>query len=270
MPQLTRILIYPIKSFDAADVTSSNFAPAGGLKFDRRFALVDERGQLINGKKFPLIHKLRAAFSPDFATVTLTAPDVAPQTFRLASGDAELEAFCSHYFGQPVRLTENDEAGFPDDLASPGPTVVSVATLRTVADWFPTLGLDEVRRRFRANLEIDSLAAGTAKDDCPPFWEDRLFAEDAAPESRETVPFRIGSVTLCGVNPCARCAVPTRDSLAGAPDPKFAQEFQSRRRESLPAWAAATAFDHYYRLSVNTRPAPNGTAGTIQIGDVVV
>lgn len=261
MPRLARINVYPIKSCDGVTVTSSRFVAGGGLQFDRRFALFTERFELINGKKFPAIHRLRSDFSPDFAEVTLTAPDGAPQSFALAAGNADLDAYLTQYFGQPVRVMENAETGFMDDLASPGPTVLAAATLDAVRDWFPTLDLEEVRRRFRANLEFA---------ECPPFWEDRLFAEDAAPESRVTVPFRIGAATLLGVNPCARCPVPTRDSRTGDVYEKFGSQFQRLRRESLPSWAAASAFDHFYRLSVNTRPSPTLAAeAAIHVGDEV-
>lgn len=261
MPRLSRINVFPIKSFDGVAVESSAFVPGGGLKFDRRFAIFTERGELVNGKKFPIIHRLRSDFAPDFSEVTLTPTDGVPRTFRLAAGNAELDGYLSQYFGQPIRVEENSETGFMDDLGSPGPTVLAEATLETVRQWFPSLDLEEVRRRFRANLEFA---------DCPAFWEDRLFAEDASPESRETVPFRVGSVTLHGVNPCARCPVPTRDSRTGAVYEKFGAQFQLRRRETLPPWAATTAFDHFYRLSVNTRPSPVRAADAlICLGDEV-
>jgi uncharacterized protein YcbX len=132
--------------------------------------------------------------------------------------------------------------------------------LESVQEWFPSLSFDEVRRRFRANLEID---------ECPAFWEDQLFAEDASPQTRTVVPFRVGRVTLHGVNPCARCPVPTRDSQTGEVFPRFGQVFGHRRQESLPPWAPTTAIDHYYRLSVNTRPSPTSAGGRIAIGDEV-
>jgi uncharacterized protein len=271
MPRLVRINVFPIKSFDGVAVTTSRFVPGGGLQFDRRFALIDEAGNKLNGKKYPAIHRLRSTFSPDFSQVTLTAPDSAAATFPLAEGNAELDRYFSLYFGQTVRVAEDVETGFMDDPLSSGPTVVSLGTLRSVVKWFPPLELEEVRRRFRANLEVDDAptANGAASGDCPPFWEDRLFAVDASPESQTTVPFRIGTVTLLGVNPCARCPVPTRDSRTGEAYEKFAVQFQQHRRDSLPLWAPASAFDHFYRLSVNTRPSPTTSSGVIRIGDEV-
>lgn len=265
MPQLSRISVYPVKSLDGVDVAATDFMPGGGLRNDRRFALRDEQGHYVNGKRFPKLHGLRAAFADDLSTITLTFDGVPSETFPLAPSNAALERFLSDYFGLRVVVVEDREFGFPDDLDSPGPTIVAAATLRRVTEWFPGLDLDEVRRRFRANLEID----GTTGDDCPPFWEDRLFAADAEVGAREAVTFRIGNVLLDGVNPCARCAVPTRDSRTGAVTPRFVAEFQQRRAAALPAWAAPTAFDHFYRLSVNTRPCPASRGGKISLGDAV-
>lgn len=253
MPRLARITIYPIKSLDGAVVESARIVGAGGLQNDRRFALRDAQGNIVNAKRHASIHALRASFDLAESRVTLSAPDRAATTFALAAGNADLEAWCANFFGFAVTLQENVETGFPDDLDSPGPTLIGTPTLRSVASWYGNFDLEEARRRFRANLEIDSSASTPGSDDCPPFWEDRLFAADAAPDARSTVGFHIGDAMLEGVNPCARCVVPSRDSRTGDVSPRFAVEFARLRRESLPAWAEPSAFDHFYRLSVNTR-----------------
>ncbi len=265
MPRLTRITIYPLKSFDGLRVERSSFAPGGGLRNDRRFALVDAHGNFVNGKRFASLHRLRATFDDGLSTVTLAPDDGAPATFALRAGDADLARWCDARLGTEAALTEDVESGFPDDLQSPGPTLISTATIRRVGRWFD-LDDDEVRRRFRANLEIDDEAAG----DCPAFWEDRLFAADAAPDAREVVAFRIGDVRIEGVNPCARCAVPTRDSLSGEVRERFAFEFGRRRREELPAWAPPSAFEHCYRLAVNTRVPPSQFGREVRVGDRIV
>ncbi len=138
-----------------------------------------------------------------------------------------------------MRLVENCETGFPDDLDAPGPTIVSTATLVAVAEWFPGLTVDEARRRFRANLEIDGVE---------PFWEDRLYGRDGEP-----VRFRIGDVEFFGTNPCQRCVVPTRDSQTGDVLSDFQKQFATQRESTLPVWAERSRFNHFYRLAVNTR-----------------
>jgi len=260
MPRLARITVYPIKSFDGVDVMRASFRERGGLSNDRRFQLRDVAGALVNGKRCPALHAVRTTFAADAATVGVATAGAPATEFALQTSNDALMRKLAELLGIEVRMDEDDAGGFPDDNDSPGPTVVSTATLEAVADWFPTLSLDEVRRRFRANLEIA---------DCPPFWEDRLFAADASPQAVNVVPFRLGDVTLYGVNPCARCPVPTRDSRTGEAFAKFAVEFQRRRRGSLPPWAPPTAFDHYYKLCVNTRPSATAAGRSIAVGDEV-
>ena len=253
MAFLARILVYPIKSLDAWDLTQASVLPSGALEYDRRLAFVDADGKFVNAKRTPLIHGLRSELNAPQRRLTL---EVAGQrrAFHLDDDRKQLEAWLSDYFSLAVTLVENPEGGFPDDPDAPGPTVISTATLETVAGWFPGMSLDEARRRFRANLEIDGVE---------PFWEDRLYAQ-----KDETVLFRVGDVTFAGSNPCQRCVVPSRDSFDGSVWPEFSKTVARRREESLPAWAERSRFNHFYRLAVNTRP--HGAGGEIRVGDAVI
>jgi uncharacterized protein len=153
-------------------------------------------------------------------------------------------------------LNEDIYRGFPDDTEAPGPTLISTATLETVASWFPGISLDEARRRFRANLEIDGVE---------PFWEDRLVGPTG-----KAMSFTVGNIALLGVNPCQRCVVPTRDSLSGEADRGFQKTFAERRRAALPKWASAERFDHFYRLAVNTKLTSGDLTGRLRVGDAVL
>jgi MOSC domain-containing protein len=231
---------------------------SGALEHDRRFALLGEDGQFINGKRFEALHRLRTSIDLADRSVTLntddgrTDPDAT--TFHLDADRPALEAWLQNYLclNEAARLAENSEAGFPDDVEANGPTIVGTATLEAVAEWFPQLSLAEVRRRFRANLEIGGVA---------PFWEDRLYAA-----AGQVVRFQLGEAVLDGVNPCQRCVVPSHDALTGKITPQFAKQFSVHRQRSLPAWAAASRFDHYYRLAVNTRPVRGNARRSIRIG----
>jgi uncharacterized protein YcbX len=152
-------------------------------------------------------------------------------------------------------VVEQPEGGFPDDTEAPGPTLISTATLAAVAGWFPTLSVESLRRRFRTNLEFTT---------AEPFWEDRLFGPAGS-----LVKFRIGEVTLAGTNPCQRCVVPTRDPETGEIYRRFTPEFSKRRELSLPDWAEASRFNHYYRLAVNTRGVDCPPNARIRVGDEI-
>ncbi|MBD2259606.1 MOSC N-terminal beta barrel domain-containing protein [Pseudanabaena sp. FACHB-2040] len=253
-PTLARIDLYPVKSFDGTAVPQAEILPGGSLKCDRRFALFDSQGHFVNGKRDARIHQLRALFSEDCTRLTLWIDGSDEKTtFDLTQPWDELESWLSSYFQQPVTLQENRRMGFPDDTNSPGPTIVSTATLKAVAAWYPDLDVAEVRRRFRTNLEIDGV---------PAFWEDQLFGEEG-----QTVAFQIGEVTFWGINPCQRCIVPTRDTWTGTSTAQFQKTFNQQRLATLPEWVNRSRFNHFYRLAVNTRLPTTEVGKVLKLGD---
>ncbi len=245
---LTQIVIYPVKSLDGMVVDRAKISSGGALEFDRRWAIVDASGKVVNAKRTAKIQQLRSQF--DFASEGLeserrsiiqlqTADDARIYTFCLTTELSELSQWLSQFFGFGVSLVENATTGFPDDLNAYGPTIVSTATLEAICDWFPELDLAEVRRRFRTNLELSGV---------PAFWEDRLFGA-----SRTLVDFQLGNVRFYGINPCQRCVVPTRNSLSGAVNAKFQRIFTQQRQQTLPPEVNIARFNHFYRLAVNTQ-----------------
>jgi uncharacterized protein YcbX len=253
MPKLAVIQIFPVKSLDAHRVEQAVVLPSGALEYDRRFALFDRAGDVMNGKRFPAIHRLRSRFDADALKLSLQVDGRGPiHEFDLSGSRSDLAAWLANYFDQPVTVEENTAGGFPDDVENPGPTLVSMGTIAEVARWFPGITLDEARARFRANLEVDT---------AEPFWEDRLLAENLG-----VVRFEIGAAQLLGTNPCARCPVPTRNPYTGEAIHGFAKAFAQQRQATLPDWAPPSRFDHFYRLSVNTRPVRSQPA-TIRVGD---
>ena len=253
MPHLARITLFPVKALDGHALEQARLLSSGALRHDRQFALCDSEGAYINGKRTDRVHRVRSRV--DFARRLLTVRIAGDEMrFHLDQDRDRLQAWFSDYFGVAVHLVENAAGGFPDDTHAPGPTVISTATLREVASWFPGLGLDDVRQRFRANLEIDGVE---------PFWEDRLYGPEPV-----GIEFRVGDVMFAGVNPCRRCIVPTRSPQTGEPLAAFARQFAERRRETLPVWADRSRFDHFYRLAVNTRLVGAG-GGIVRVGAAV-
>jgi uncharacterized protein YcbX len=254
-PYLARIDIFPIKSMDGVSVPQATVLESGALECDRAYALLDAQDRFINGKRAAAIQRLRTRFTPDFSSVTLSKAESSQEvTFHLHNQQQELEAWLSDYFQQPVTLANNPSTGFPDDTQAAGPTVISTATLETVASWYSGISVEEVRRRFRTNLEIGGV---------PPFWEDQLFSADGQP-----VPFTIGDVVLEGVNPCQRCIVPTRAADTGQATSDFQTVFSRQRAATLPPWTHPARFNHFYRLAVNTN-IPQQPHNTLTTGDLV-
>ena len=303
MPTLERITIYPVKSLDGVAVEAARVLPSGALEHDRRWQVVDMEGRAVNAKRTPLFHAIRAEFdlagqggdvlrlganvihlavAPE-AVRARAIPGVdrltslEPASFSLVPGPDGPCGWLAEALGIGVLLLERAEGGFPDDREAAGPTLVSTATLAEVGRWFG-VDLAEVRRRFRANLEIG---------DCDAFWEDALasparpelqpslldigpdeltdpYADLPPPEPRE---FSIGDVRFRALNACRRCVVPSRDSRTGAVTEHFRDVFEARRGRGLPAAVDASGWSHLYRLAVNT--ALVGPAGEIGLGAAV-
>ena len=206
MPTLDRITIYPVKSLDGVDVAEARVLPSGGLEHDRRWQLVDMDGRVLNAKRSPLVHAIRAEFDLGAGGAGGMREPVAAQargsganlihlaidpaaheaqaipgierlaglaagTFPLVPGPDGPCGWFSEVFGMGVLLLERAEGGFPDDREASGPTVISTTTLAEVARWF-RFDVNECRRRFRANLELG---------ECEAFWEDAL-ASPARPD----------------------------------------------------------------------------------------
>lgn len=257
MARLSRIVIYPVKSLPGVNVSEAALTANSALMHDREYVLRSARG-IINGKRDARIHQLAAscAIAGSDVRVTLgTGAAAATYTLNDPAQRAQLQARLTQFFGEPVHIDRNTQGGFPDDTDAPGPTIVAEASLAAVASWYPGHAVDDMRRRFRANLEIA---------DCPAFWEDRLYGAPG-----ETVVLRIGDARFTGTNPCKRCIVPTRDPSSGADLAGFQRIFVQQRRATLPAWANGARFDFYYRFATNTRGAGSSEGTIVRVGDVV-
>jgi uncharacterized protein YcbX len=252
--RVSRIEVFPIKSLDPVRLDASAVTAGGILENDRVYAIFDREGHVVNGKRTSQIHRLRATFDDAIREVSLRpAGEAAAAHFAL--GDPSLDRWMTEFFGFPVRLKHDSVKGFPDDDVAFGPTIVSTESLERVRGWFGGLPVASVRRRFRSNIEVDGPE---------PFCEDRLFG---APDHRK--PFRVGSVSFLGHNPCQRCVVPTRDPETGEPVHAFQKTFATLREEQLPPWADARRFNHYYRFAVNTSIPPSEAGKRIHVGDAV-
>lgn len=253
--RLDKIQIFPIKSLDGICLSESALTAGGILEHDREWAIFDDSGRVVNGKRTARVHDLRIEFDAGIKEIQLWQNgDTTRMQFVLAEV-APIGAWLSGFFGFKVELRQEGLKGFPDDHTAFGPTIVSEASLRTIQSWFPELALNSIRRRFRANLELEGRA---------PFCEDELFG---APE--ELKPFRIGSVKFLGHNPCQRCVVPTRDPDTGKAVSEFQKKFMEERKKHLPAWANAQRFNHFYRFAINTSIPPSEAGKVLHVGDIV-
>jgi len=253
---LNRIAIFPVKALDGIVVEETCITAGGALEYDRRFALFDRDGRVISGKRHPEVNQLAARFDLEEGRITLDIPGFdAAESFDLEPGNKALDEWFSDFLGFPVTLREDRIHGFPDDTVRSGPTLISTPTLERIATWFPHLELDNLRRRFRTNLEIGGETA---------FWEEDLLRAEDVPRR-----IRIGAVDLELLKICSRCPVPTEDPDTGEVDTGFQATFMRERSALLAPDAPRKLAGQFYTVALNTRLPPAMTGTCLHQGDPV-
>ncbi|GAA1941341.1 MOSC domain-containing protein [Microbacterium aoyamense] len=224
--QVTRLRVYPIKSFAGNDVRAAHVQP-WGLEGDRRWAVVDPDGEPITAREANSLLGLTAEILTDGGVllgdgrsdpVRVDVPmDSAPTPVghsrqgTALPASAEAAAWLSERLGRDARLVWQPDptarivnpkhGGLPGDhvsLADVGPLLLtSEASLSQLDDWAGE-SLDMVR--FRPNVVIDG--------DVP-------FAEDDWPS------LRLGAIGFRVAGMCDRCVMTTIDptTLARGKEP---------------------------------------------------
>ena len=255
-PVIKHIAIYPVKSLDGISLTKARIVHGGCLEHDREYAIIDSSGKFVNGKSNPLVHLLRSKIDFENETIFLRhESETTWNQFHLQKDKDAIDEFLSVFFAKPVTMQKNAEGKFLDVPVKSGVTVLSTASLQTVAGWFNDMPLEETRKRFRATIEITNV---------PAFWEDRLFYQE-----ENVVEFKIADVTLYGMSPRARCIVPTRHPQTGEVIHAFQKSFAVQRAANLPAWSTLNDYDHTYYLSVDCYIPPSEFGKWIEVGDEI-
>lgn len=252
MARLEQLTVYPVKGLDGIDLERADVLEGGTVAHDREFALFDGAGDVLNGKRTDRVHALDTDFDPETSVLQIEAPDGETREFDLGTDRERAASWFSDFFDVDLSLERDTSLGFVDRREM-GPSVVSTATLETVASWFDKMTVDGARRRIRANIEVSGV---------DPFWEDRFVGENAPV-------FEIGDVRFEGVTPCGRCVVPQRDPDTGEPIKGFQEQFVRKREETFPNWADVDAFDHYYSLMLITRVGDRDRGTPLRVDDPV-
>ncbi len=240
---LTDLFIYPIKSLGGIRLTEAVVEPRG-LRHDRRWLLIDPQTRrfqtqrtdaalallevTISAENLTVRHRERPEFGP-FA-VPLTAPETAPidvviwdDTVAALPVSAAADAWFSAALGRPLQLVY-----MPESTHRPADLVRAPTATVSFADAYPFLiigqaALDELNRRLVANGEV-------------PVPMDRfrpnLVFSGGEPHLEDTwADFRIGTVGLRGVKPCARCVVTTIDQQTAVAGKEPLRTLSRYRRE---------------------------------------
>lgn len=187
----------------------------GGIRGDRRFYLVDERGRMINGKHVGALNTVAADLDEDEQRLTLTFPggdtlgaaiELGPcvQTTFFSRPRAAvlllgpLSAALSEHAGQTLRLVAAADGSSAIDRGDDGAvSLVSSASMRSLAAAAGEQDIDA--RRFRMSIEV----TGTA-----PHEEDAWIG-------RELV---LGAARVRLAGHVGRCIVTSRHPESGVVD----------------------------------------------------
>lgn len=201
---------------------------ANGVREDRRFYLVDERGRMVNGKRCGELHGVIADYDHAARTLALIFPDGSvaegpvqtgaqvethffsqPRPARLVEGPWAQEL--SRHMGQPLRLVEPVDAVTAIDRGAVGAaSLISRASLDRLAQE-ASAPVDP--RRFRMLIEVDGLEAN-AEDD----WVGATL--------------RIGAATVYFRGHVGRCLTTSRDPDSGDVDLPTLDLLGDYRREA--------------------------------------
>lgn len=255
---INSLQVFPIKSLDRVLLPQVSITEGQALEWDRRWAIHRKRdGRTVNGKKYPAVHQLRAGFDLENKQVELQAPNQAPEPFILEGDLHLLNAYLSDYFGEAVEVLENAHRGFPDHTTgNVGASMVSVATLQQVGEWFD-LPFEEVNKRMRMNIIVEGGAA---------FEEDALLSHSKEhPHS-----YWFGEVEVQTYKPCVRCPVPTRDTATGEVIRGFQKEYMQQRLALQPQLLEHPLYPHAYMCGLVLVIPPSSVGKRLQMGDVMV
>jgi uncharacterized protein YcbX len=213
MAILARISSSPIKG-TALEHPPSVELTAAGIPGNRRFFLIDERGELFSGFDFGPLVRVRSSFDPKTETLTVAFPDGRVEASRVVDdgevvltdldgrrgpatvvGGPFARAF-TEFAGREVRLVRTVHDGDGPDVHHL--TLVSSSSVRDLAAHAEFDG-DLDARRFRINLELDG---------CDPYEEDSW-------DGRRV---RVGTALVRVHGQIPRCVVTTQSPDTGLKD----------------------------------------------------
>jgi uncharacterized protein YcbX len=218
---ISEINIYPIKSLRGTSLAAAETEDRG-LKFDRRWMLVDEKGKFITQREFPLMAAVNVTVEGDFLTAAYDGSEISVPLFptgvdsrRVSVWSSSLRALryredAGEWFSDVLK-TKCDLVRMPDEAARIVNPLYAVRKFKdrvSFADGYPFMligqaSLDDLNSRLPNPVPMNRFRPNFVVKDAEPFAEDTWKK------------VRIGATIFHVVKPCARCVIPTIDQEAG-------------------------------------------------------
>jgi uncharacterized protein YcbX len=269
---LSEIYVYPIKSLRGISVRHAG-VEARGLRYDRRWMLVDEQGKFLSQRQQPRMSLVTVEIGPD--RLTVAAPGLEPLHIPLETRSpipikvqvwrdfcearlvgAEQDEWFSRFLGMPCHLvrmpdstvrpvdpnyavTNADQVGFADGYPF---MLITQASLDDLNDRLQEGGSSPVPMiRFRPNLVVSG---------SEPFAEDHWYR------------IQINSMPFYLVKPCSRCVIPTVDPETGTTGKEPIRTLLQYRKKGDKIY--------FGQNLVHAAPDPGDRQGVLRVGDPVV
>lgn len=219
---LSRIFIYPVKSLAGFQASTWSITETG-LKYDRKWMIVDDNGEFLSQRTLPQMALIKTVLTPN--NLVLTAPGHGELSISLTSNEGErintsiwkdqCDAICvsrkadkwlSGFLKKNCRLVRQiDEV-----IRRVDPVYAHPADQVAFSDGFPFLIISEnslasLNDAMQLNLSMARFRPNLVISGCP------AYAEDSWRE------ISIGDIDFRLPKPCSRCAIPTIDPETARP-----------------------------------------------------
>lgn len=260
---LSGIYIYPIKSLGGISLNEAQIEEKG-LKYDRRWMLIDQEGTFISQRKYHslallqvnidgevvnIVHKNNTQINTFFSVGEQTGTPISVTVWDDQSTGIEVSAAVSSWFsdflGMEVKLIvmPAEEKRLVDPRFAANNEIVSFA------DGYPCLligqsSLDGLNDKLEQRIAMDR------------FRPNFVFTGGEAHIEDTFQSFTIGSIPFTAVKPCARCVLITVDQQTG-----------TKGAEPLKTLAGYRTVNKKIMFGQNLL---HSASGTIRLGDELI
>lgn len=223
---LTDLYLYPVKSLGGLRVPDAQLTTRG-LRHDRRWLVVDQRGQFLTQRTHPQMALLHLDYAYNgFIIRHIQRPDLRPLLVPFEAehkgtqfvtvwddmvfafrGLKEHDQWLTEALGLPVRLVHMPDAALRDADGGHAPGLVSFA------DAYPYLligqsSLDDLNQRLPEAMPMNRFRPNLVVSGAAPYAEDTWYE------------FQLGDLSFHGIRPCARCVLTTTDQQTAQRGPE--------------------------------------------------
>ena len=217
---LSEIWIYPIKSLAGVALTETELT-ARGLKYDRRWMLIDANGKFMTQRTLPVLALLDVAVEGDSLVVSHRQKEMPLLSIPFEQNSSELltvqvwddlmdavtvsteaDRWFSEALEQPCRLVFQPES----TQRKVDPRYAHHEEITSFSDGYPFLligqeSLNDLNARLESPVPMNRFRPNLVFTGGKPYEEDTWAA------------FTVGSQDFFGVKPCARCVLTTIDQV---------------------------------------------------------